>query len=204
MEGQPRVQRVLPRRQRGRPRCLPSDRLDGCGRGPDPPPLRGGPLRGRCDPNPGAAGPAMTTAQAAGKPAALPGSQFPLGATPRDGGTNFAVASGIADAMTLCLFDGAGNETQIPLREYDAGVWHVFVPGVGPGQAYGYRATGPYDPARGVRCHPAKLLLDPYARAVTGTVTFGPEVLGYSGSDQDVPNEDDSAPCVPRSVVVAD
>ena len=97
---------------------------------------------------------------------ALPGSQFPLGATVSDGGTNFAVASGVADGMVLCLFDETGAETQIPMRDYDADVWHAFVPGVGAGQAYGYRATGPYDPARGVRCNPAKLLLDPYARAL--------------------------------------
>ena len=107
----------------------------------------------------------------------LPGSQFPLGATVTGTGTNFAVASGVADGMLLCLFDEAGAETRIPIQDCDAGVWHVFVPGVGAGQAYGYRATGPYDPARGVRCNPAKLLLDPYARAVAGTVTFGPEVL---------------------------
>jgi len=108
----------------------------------------------------------------------LPGREFPLGATVTATGTNFAVASGVADGMVLCLFDEAGAETRIPIRDRDAGVWHVFVPGVGAGQAYGYRATGPYDPARGVRCHPARLLLDPYARAVTGAVTFGPEVLG--------------------------
>jgi len=107
----------------------------------------------------------MTTTQAAGKPQALPGSQFPLGATPQDGGTNFAVTSSVADAVTLCLFDDTGRETQIPLQDYDAGVWHGFVPGVGPGQAYGYRVSGPYDPARGLRCNPAKLLIDPYARA---------------------------------------
>ena len=121
----------------------------------------------------------------------LPGSQFPLGATVTDTGTNFAVASGVADGMLLCLFDETGAETQIPMQDRDADVWHVFVPGVGvegSRQAYGYRATGPYDPARGVRCNPAKLLLDPYARALDGTVWFGPEVLGYSGSDQDVPN----------------
>ena len=106
----------------------------------------------------------------------LPGSEFPLGATVTGTGTNFAVASGVADGMLLCLFDEAGAETRIPIQDRDAGVWHVFVPGVGAGQAYGYRATGPYDPARGVRCNPAKLLLDPYARAVAGTVTFGPEV----------------------------
>ena len=93
--------------------------------------------------------------------AALPGSHFPLGATVGDGGTNFAVASAVADGMQVCLFDETGTETQIPLRDYDAGVWHGFVPGIGAGQAYGYRATGPYDPARGVRCNPAKLLLDP-------------------------------------------
>ena len=135
---------------------------------------------------------------------ALPGSQFPLGATVTGTGTNFAVASGVADGMLLCLFDEAGAETQIPIQDCDAGVWHVFVPGVAAGQAYGYRATGPYDPAQGVRCNPAKLLLDPYARAVAGTVRFGPEVYGYSASEPDAPDEADSAPCVPRSVVVAD
>ena len=136
--------------------------------------------------------------------AGLPGSQFPLGATVTGTGTNFAVASGVADGMLLCLFDEAGAETRIPIQDCDAGVWHVFVPGVGAGQAYGYRPTGPYDPARGVRCNPAKLLLDPYARAVAGTVRFGPEVYGYSAGEPDAPDEADSAPCVPRSVVVAD
>ena len=133
----------------------------------------------------------------------LPGSQFPLGATVRDGGTNFAVASAVADGMLLCLFDEGGAETRIPLADYDAGVWHGFVPGIGEGQAYGYRATGPYDPGRGVRCNPAKLLLDPYARAVSGSVTFGPDVLGYAGGDPDTPSTADSAASVPRSLVVA-
>jgi isoamylase len=134
----------------------------------------------------------------------LPGSQFPLGATISGGGTNFAVASGVADGMTLCLFDAAGAETQVPLRDYDDGVWHAFVPGIGAGQAYGYRAAGRYDPARGVRCNPAKLLLDPYARAVHGTVTFGPEVLGYADGDPDTASTLDSAAQVPRSLVVDD
>ena len=144
----------------------------------------------------------MTATQAAGKLDALPGSQFPLGATPLAGGTNFAVASDIADAVTLCLFDGAGRETQVPLTDYDAGVWHGFVPGVGPGQAYGYRVTGPYDPARGLRCNPAKLLTDPYARAISGEVTFGPEVLGNAVGNSDQPSALDSAGHVPRSLVV--
>ena len=143
---------------------------------------------------------AMPAAQATGT---LPGSQFPLGATVTGAGTNFAIASGAADGMVLCLFDGKGSETQIPMVDYDADVWHVFVPGVGAGQAYGYRAAGPYNPAQGVRCNPAKLLLDPYARAFTGAVTFGPEVLGYSASDQDAPSDADSAASVPRSLVVA-
>jgi isoamylase len=133
---------------------------------------------------------------------ARPGSQFPLGATPSADGTNFAVASSVADAMTLCLFDGAGAETRIPLEDYDAGVWHGFVPGVRPGQAYGYRVTGPYDPARGLRCNPAKLLLDPYAQAISGEVTFGPEVLGYAAGNPDAPSGLDSAGHMPRSLVV--
>jgi isoamylase len=133
----------------------------------------------------------------------LPGNEFPLGATVTDTGTNFAVASTVADGMVLCLFDETGAETRIPMRDYDADAWHVFVPGIGTGQAYGYRATGPWDPASGVRCNPSKLLLDPYARAVHGTVTFGPEVLGYSGSDPDAPSTADSAASVPRSLVVA-
>ncbi len=144
----------------------------------------------------------MTTPTEAPAASALPGSQFPLGATPRTGGTNFAVASGVAEAMTLCLFDDAGREHQIALPEYDAGVWHGFVPGIGPGQEYGYRVTGRYDPARGLRCNPAKLLLDPYARAISGEVTFGPEVLGYAADRPDAPSTLDSAGHMPRSVVV--
>ena len=131
-----------------------------------------------------------------------PGSRFPLGAAAGPGGTNFAVSSGVADGMLLCLFDDAGAETQVALPEYDAGVWHGFVEGVGVGQAYGYRATGPWDPARGVRCNPAKLLLDPYARATSGPVRFGPEVLGHDAADPDRASQLDSAGHVPRSLVV--
>jgi glycogen operon protein len=143
----------------------------------------------------------MTTL-AAETAAALPGSQFPLGATVTGEGTNFAVTSGSADGILLCLFDKNGAETRIPVTDCDGGVWHVFVPGVGSGQAYGYRATGPWDPASGLRCNPAKLLLDPYARALTGTVSFGPELLGHSVTDPDAPSDIDSAASVPRSLVV--
>src|SRR6201995_581501 len=122
--------------------------------------------------------PAARIAPEAGTAAALPGMSFPLGATPGDqesvAGTNFAIASSVADSVTLCLFDETGAETQIPVVDNDADVWHAFVPGIGPGQAYGYRVGGPWDPARGLRCNPAKLLLDPYAKAISGTVAFGP------------------------------
>ncbi len=131
---------------------------------------------------------------------ALPGRPSPLGATPGPDGTNFAVASA-ADGVLLCLFDAEGNETRIPLQERDGDVWHGFLPGVGPGQAYGYRAIGPYDPRRGVRCNPAKLLLDPYARAIHGEVRPGPEVLGYASDDPEAPSELDSAAQMPRSLV---
>ena len=87
-------------------------------------------------------------------------------------------------------------------RDNDAEVWHAFVPGVGPGQAYGYRVGGPWDPAQGLRCNPAKLLLDPYAKAVSGTVSFGPEVLGQDEADPGKPSALDSAGHVPRSLVV--
>ncbi len=137
---------------------------------------------------------------------ALPGSSHPLGATPGEHlgrtGTNFAIASSIAEGITLCLFDGAGAETQIPLQDNDADVWHAFVPGIGPGQAYGYRVSGPWDPARGLRCNPAKLLLDPYARAISGTVSFGPEVLAHDLANPDAPSTLDSSAHMPRSLVV--
>jgi isoamylase len=123
-----------------------------------------------------------------------PGSAFPLGATPSLGGTGFAVVSEVADAVVLCLFDRHGRERQLPLPEYDAGVWHGFVPEVGPGQRYGYRVHGPYDPSRGLRCNPAKLLLDPYAKAISGGVAWDDRLAGD--------NQQDSAPFAPRSIVV--
>jgi len=134
-------------------------------------------------------------------PRVLPGRSYPLGATPEDGGTNFAVASA-ADGVLLCLFDADGTETPMPLPERDGEIWHGFVPGAGPGQAYGYRTTGPYDPRRGLRCNPAKLLLDPYAKAIDGEVVSGPEVLGYPLGEPDAPSTLDSAGHVPRSLVV--
>jgi isoamylase len=132
-----------------------------------------------------------------------PGSPFPLGASWRDGGVNFAVASEVAHGVELCLFDEAGAETRLPLQEYDAGVWHGFVPGIGPGQPYGFRATGPYDPSRGLRCNPAKLLLDPYAKAIAGEVVWDERIFGYEWAlGPDSRNHHDSAAAMPRSLVV--
>src|SRR6266496_3683040 len=149
--------------------------------------------------------PAARVAPDADLAAARPGKPFPLGATPGEqlgiAGTNFALASSVATGITLCLFDEAGAETQIPLADNDADVWHAFVPGTGPGQAYGYRVAGPWDPARGLRCNPAKLLLDPYAKAINGPVTFGPEVLGQDETDPAEPSTLDSSAHVPRSLV---
>ena len=111
---------------------------------------------------------------------ALPGRPSPLGATPRGGGVNFAVASSVAEAAEVCLVGEAGEETRFRLPDYDGGAWHGFSPGIGPGQAYGFRVHGPYDAARGLRCNPAKLLLDPYARVVRGEIAFGPAMFDYS------------------------
>jgi glycogen operon protein len=131
-----------------------------------------------------------------------PGSHVPLGSTPDPGGTNFALASEVAEAVDLCLFDESGSETRLPLREFDNGVWHGYVPGVGVGQRYGYRVHGPYDRSRGLRCNPAKLLLDPYARATDGPLAWGPEVFDYDWAAPDRPSGLDSAACVPKSLVV--
>ncbi len=132
---------------------------------------------------------------------ALPGLPSPLGATLRDGGVNFAVASSVAEAAEVCLFDDAGAETRFRLPDYDGDAWHGFLPGPGSGQAYGFRVHGPYDTARGLRCNPAKLLLDPYARAVRGEVSFGPAVFDYDWDDHDAPSSLDSAGHVPLSLV---
>ncbi len=143
----------------------------------------------------------MNSSQIGSSPV-LPGDWFPLGATPTNGGTNFAVSAEGAERVNLCLFDSEGRETKLPLPEYDGGVWHGFAPGVGPGQAYGFRVTGPYQPDAGLRFNPHKLLLDPYARAVHGIVHFTPALHGFRDEEIDQPSDLDSAPYVPRSLVV--
>ncbi len=102
----------------------------------------------------------------------------------------------------MCLFDDRGRETRSDLPEVTGYTWHGYVPGVGPGQRYGFRVHGPWDPASGARCNPAKLLLDPYALAIEGGIEYLPAVFGQDLAEPDRRNEDDSAPYVPRSVVV--
>ncbi|MBO0808978.1 MAG: glycogen debranching protein GlgX [Actinobacteria bacterium] len=133
--------------------------------------------------------------------AVWPGSAYPLGATFDGAGTSFALFSEVAERVELCLFDEAGAEARVPLREVDGFVWHGYLPGIQPGQRYGYRVHGPYDPAAGHRCNPAKLLLDPYAKAIEGAVGWDPAVYSYPFGHPDDRNDADSAPHVPRSVV---
>jgi glycogen operon protein len=134
----------------------------------------------------------------------LPGHPFPLGAHPEAGGVRFAVASSIADAVDLCLIEDDGTEHRIGLTERTFGIWHGLVPGVTPGQRYGYRVHGPYDPHRGPRCNPAKLLVDPYARRITGRVTDLEATLGYRTDPMTGrPSHVDSLGHVPLSVVTS-
>jgi glycogen operon protein len=137
--------------------------------------------------------------------ATWPGSPSPLGAHWDGTGTNFALWSAGAQAVDLCLFDADGAEHRHRLQETTHQVWHGRLPGVAPGQRYGYRVHGPYDPTGGLRYNPAKLLLDPYARAVDGELTLDPALFGYRDSpDARTPDDRDSAPFVPRGVVIYD
>jgi glycogen operon protein len=139
-------------------------------------------------------------------PEVWPGSPAPLGAHWDGTGTNVALWSAGAQAVDLCLFDPDGTEHRQRLQETTHQVWHGRLPGVGPGQRYGYRVHGGYHPASGARYNPAKLLLDPYARAVDGDLTLDPALFGYADGHPDAAAADrlDSAPFVPRGVVVHD
>jgi isoamylase len=130
-----------------------------------------------------------------------PGRPYPLGAAYDGGGTNFSLFSEMAEGVDLCLFDDEGGEERLRLEEIDGFVWHAYLPTVGPGQRYGYRVHGPWAPEHGQRCNPAKLLLDPYAKAIEGQVDWNPACFPYTFGDEDSRNDDDSAPFVPRSVV---
>ncbi len=132
-----------------------------------------------------------------------PGAPYPLGATWDGSGTNFALFSEAAERVELCLFDPADEqETRIELVEADGFVWHGYLPGVGPGTRYGYRVHGPYNPAGGHRCNPAKLLLDPYGKAVQGQVSWHEALFSYHFTDPARLNTEDSAPHMPKNVVI--
>ena len=132
-----------------------------------------------------------------------PGQPYPLGATYDGVGTNFSVFSEAAERVELCLFDEDGHETRVELPEVTALCWHGYMPNVVPGQRYGFRIHGPWNPSAGSRCNPAKLLLDPYAKAVEGEVRWNEAVFPYRFDDPEGPaNVADSAPYVPKSVVI--
>ena len=132
-----------------------------------------------------------------------PGSPYPLGARWDGRGTNFALFSENAEAVELCLFDSEGFELRVPVEEQTAFIWHCYLPGVGPGQRYGYRVHGPYDPASGHRFNPNKLLIDPYAKAIDREVKWDASVFPYTlGGDDLTLNADDSAAFIPKSVVI--
>jgi glycogen operon protein len=137
-----------------------------------------------------------------------PGRAHPLGASWDGNGTNFAIFSENATAVYLCLFDKQGQETQVQLPEVTNYVWHGYLPGIGPGQHYGYRVQGPYAPKQGHRFNAHKLLIDPYARALTGDLKFGPEIFGYpleqfADRDRDlIVCELDSADHIPKGIVI--
>lgn len=130
---------------------------------------------------------------------------YPLGATFDGVGTNFAIFSGVAEKVELCLFDTAGTETRIPLTEQNSHIWHSYLPGIQPGQRYGYRIHGPFDPQYGLRCNPAKLLLDPYAKAIQGDLDEDESLYSYhfdTPEDLTRINDLDSAPHMVKSVVI--
>ena len=131
-----------------------------------------------------------------------PGSAYPLGATFDGNGTNFALFSEAAERVVLCLFDDDRVETQIELIEVDAHVWHAYLPQVQPGQRYGYRVHGTHDPARGLRANPHKLLLDPYAKAVSGEIDWDQSLFPYLFDKPDTRNDLDSAPHAMLGVVI--
>ncbi|CAM3923744.1 glycogen debranching protein GlgX [Corynebacterium belfantii] len=134
-----------------------------------------------------------------------PGQSYPLGSKYDGAGTNFAIFSDVAEKVELCLIDAECNEERILLDEVDAHIWHCYLPGVKPGQRYGFRVHGPYNPAEGKRCDPSKLLVDPYARAFDGEFDGHPSLFSYDINDPENPegrNAEDSLEHTMKSVVV--
>jgi len=133
----------------------------------------------------------------------LPGSPAPLGASWDRNGVNFAIYSENATGVELCLIDADDNETRLPLRERTGFVWHGYVPGIGPGQRYGYRVDGPWEPERGLRFNSNVLLLDPYALALDGTVDWDAGAFGHDViAGNDLRRRDEDARGAPKGVVI--
>jgi isoamylase len=132
-----------------------------------------------------------------------PGQAYPLGATFDGVGTNFSIFSEVATRVELCLFDDAGNETCVDLPETTALCWHGYLPSVRPGQCYGFRVHGPWAPEEGHWCNPAKLLMDPYAKAVDGAWDWHEAMFPYHFGQEFSRNDLDSASHVPKGVVVS-
>ncbi|WP_433502305.1 glycogen debranching protein GlgX [Pseudonocardia halophobica] len=132
-----------------------------------------------------------------------PGSPYPLGSTFDGGGTNFAIFSEVAERIELCLVHDDDTEERVVLPERNGLIWHGYLPRVGPGQRYGYRVHGPYDPHAGLRCNPSKLLLDPYAKAIDGEYRWNEALFAYRFGDPDSYNDQDSGPYAMTSVVVS-
>ena len=134
-----------------------------------------------------------------------PGSMYPLGASYDGAGVNFALYSQVAQKVELCLFDEHDAETRIEMTERNSYVWHNYIPGLQPGQRYGYRVYGPYDPMHGLRCNPNKLLLDPYAKAIEGNIDGDESLFSYwfkSPDDTSAMNDLDSAAHTMKSAVI--
>jgi isoamylase len=136
-----------------------------------------------------------------------PGRPFPLGATWDGEGTNFSLFSENAERVELCMYDEEDNERRVELTERTALTWHAYLPGVGPGQRYGYRVHGPYEPAHGHRFNPAKLLLDPYAKSIEGPIRFAeanvlPYVPNGTPDDDLEPDDEDDMDAIPKCVVI--
>ena len=134
-----------------------------------------------------------------------PGSMYPLGASYDGAGVNFALYSQVAQKVELCLFDEHDAETRIEMTEQNSYVWHNYIPGLQPGQRYGYRVYGPYDPMHGLRCNPNKLLLDPYAKAIEGNIDGDESLFSYwfkSPDDTSAMNDLDSAAHTMKSAVI--
>ncbi|WP_406717021.1 glycogen debranching protein GlgX [Trueperella pyogenes] len=131
-----------------------------------------------------------------------PGKPYPLGATFDGTGTNFAIFSSVAEMIELCLIDDDGKESRVELREVDAFVWHCYLPGIRPGQRYGFRVHGPFDPENGHRCDPSKILLDPYAKAIEGQVDNHQANFSYDFHDHTQRAQLDSLGHTMLSVVV--